>query len=259
MSNIIRRCALVLIAITCVGFAVGVACGRTSNTAPMQSAPPEGWNGLATHGSTYCNVDAAIVTFWNAYSAWYRLEEGAGKSLTLDDQRDFLGKIGKLPQTRPCVACFSADVAVRRFAPLALAAGGRPDLARWLRQLKPIRDPADARVAADKVADVLTPLLQRASDETEIVTDSFAAARSAFNAAYESVQRAAIDDEVRKDEFLSDGDWCIAFEGLSQHDDKTMETLMFAVGAGVPKERAIQEAELLLTRFVRLAKGHDAG
>ncbi len=259
MFNIIHRCALVLTAVTCVGFAVAAACGLISKKARMQSAPPEGWNGLATHTSTYCNVDAAIVTFWNAYSAWYQLKEGAEKSLTPDDQSDFLGKVGQLPQTRPCVACFSADVALRSFAPLALTAGGRPDLARWLRHLKPIRNPGEARVAASKVADVLTPLLQRESDETEIVTESFAAARAAFNAAFESVQRAASDDDVRKDEFLRDGDWCSTFEGLSQHDDKTMETLSFAVGAGVPKARAIQEADLLLTGLVRLARGHDAG
>jgi hypothetical protein len=76
-----------------------------------------------------------------------------------------------------------ADVAVRRWAPIALDAAGRPDEARRLRELEPVVDERTAR-AADTAADAAVPRGRAAASAAH-------AAASAANTAAGSAADAA--------------------------------------------------------------------
>ena len=234
-----------------MGLALG--CEKSDLSGPRNAAPPEGWNGLATRTRSYCGVDRAIVALWASYRVWYESPEGVGKELVADGRGDFLAQVGRLPQKRPCVACLSADVALRRFTPLAFDAAGRSDLAQNLRRWAPIRTSSDARIAHEKAAALLNQLPR---DESE--TDAFASARASLDVAVESAERAANDQDVQADDVMHGDQWCVVFEGMSEYDDTTMKTLEYAVAAGIPKQRAIEEARSLLRRLVRFARGQGA-
>jgi len=181
-----------------------LACPVLAKGAEPRGPIPEGNQGLAYSVHSYCGVDAAIVTFWKSFLSWRASEEGNDVTEVAEARYDYLRRIGKMPKSRPCVACMSADFAARRFAPLALETGGRRDLARKLRRLRPIRTPGDARVAYERVATIL----EIAGEERP----GSATRTDAIEAALESLQRAQNDGNTRANEYTSnDGDWCLDF------------------------------------------------
>jgi hypothetical protein len=97
------------------------------------------------------------------------------------------------------------------------------------------------------------------TSEKEGSSDALAAAEEALRAAFWALERAAKDEELRGDESLENGKWCTTFEGMSEYEDKTMETLAHAVSAGVSKEQAVREAQALIKRLVQLAQNKSAG
>jgi hypothetical protein len=213
---------------------------------------PEETQGLAYSVHSYCGVDAAIVTFWKSFLSWRASGEGNDVTDIPEARYDYLRRVGKMPKSRPCVACLSADFATRRFAPLALEASGRHDLARKLRRLRPIRTPGGARVAYERVATILEIAREERS--------ASATRTDVIEAAQESLERAQSEENTRANEYTSDdGDWCVDFEAFEDSDDKTMKTLALAVNAGLSKRQANHEAQAVLRALVRLARGKSAG
>ena len=156
-----------------------------------------------------------------------------------------------MPRSRGCVACLSADAAVRRFAPLALEAGGRHDLAAKLRGLPAVRTPKDALAAYHSVTDIL--------EATRADARAAATRTDVIEAALESLLRASNDGELRANEYTgADGRWCVDFDALSEYEDETMETLARAVNAGLPKSQGVREAQALLKALARLGQRRHA-
>jgi len=192
-------------------------------------------------------VDPAIVSFWKSFRSWRASEEGTGGPEVVEERDDYLERIGAMPRSRGCVACLSADAAVRRFAPLALEAGGRRDLAAKLRELPAVRTPKAALAAYERVADVL--------EATRADARAAATRTDVIETALESLLRASKDGELRANEHTgAEGRWCIDFEALSEYEDKTMETLARAVNAGVPKSQGVREAQALLKALARFGQ-----
>jgi hypothetical protein len=89
-----------------------------------------------------------------------------------------------------------ADVAVRRWAPIALDAAGRPDEARRLRELEPVVDERTAR-AADTAADAAAPRGRATASAAHAAASAAnAAAGSAADAAGSAADAAAYAEDA---------------------------------------------------------------
>jgi hypothetical protein len=200
---------------------------------------------LAYSEHDFCGVDGAIVSFRASFSSWLAAE-GIDDAHVPEAQDDYSRHMGKMPSSRPCVACLSADVAIRRFAPLALVASGKRALAGKLRALRPIRTPAAARATYDKVV-----TLKERSYADDADSD---AGREAIHAALGSLELVGNLEGIFGDEYVNpSGQWCVSFSAMEEYEDKTMETLAYSVSAGLPRRQAIIEARRLLRALERLA------
>jgi hypothetical protein len=213
--------------------------------AAARGAIPEGTQGLAYSEHASCGVDGAIVSFRESFSSWL-VAEGIDDAGVPEVRDDYLRHIGAMPRSRPCIACLSADAAIRRFAPLALAASHERALAGKLRALRPIRTPADARAAEGKVLTLMARTYPDGADPD--------AGQEAIRAAAQALELVGNLEGTLGEEYVNEkGQWCVSFSAMEEYDDKTMETLAHAVSAGLPRRQAIGEARRLLRTLVRTA------
>jgi hypothetical protein len=214
---------------------------------PPQATLDEGWNGLATSTQAHCGVDEALVRYRNALWAWLTGAvpdmdvEGALSSVNIDGTA----------HSAACIACLAADRAVHVFAPVALDAIRRHQLAARLRRFPRVTTPSQARNAADAMVPVLAAYDASLPDGYP-ATDDLRAIYVALNSLSDALEEASSGMSYG---FSPDNrPECLVFEGLSDTESKPMDVLVHAVEAGVPVAVARREALKLLADLARAAR-----
>lgn len=207
---------------------------------------------------SYCGVDETLLRYRNALRVWLSDAVDADGGVPAMD-------VSGTAHPAACTACLAADRAIRLFAPLALdtlkanaklkersGSGTKwSELAARLRGLARVTTPGQARFAADAVLKVVESYEASLPDDTSDGTDSVRATSEALSSALAALEEASsgASSALGRD----DRD-CLTFEGLSDVESRSVDTLKHAVDAGAPIALARREGLKLFSDLVSAAR-----